>query len=134
MSRGITEINKETFWQLIEEMKNQCEPDMDASISWIKKELLSMPPEQSLQFHAIMHGYRDLADKYGLWTAATLIKEYGCSDDGFMDFRAWLIAQGKEIYMAALENPDSLTRVEQYGDCEFELLNYVGDYGFGRFT
>ena len=74
----------------------------------------SMPPEQSLQFHAIMHGYRDLADKYGLWTAAIFIKEYGCSDDGFMDFRAWLIAQGKDIYMAALENPDSLTPPYRY--------------------
>ena len=81
MGSGITEINKDTFWQLIEETKNQCGQDMDASISWIKKELLSMPPEQSLQFHAIMHGYRDLADKYGLWTAAIFIKEYGCSDD-----------------------------------------------------
>ena len=134
MGSGITEINKDTFWQLIEETKNQCGQDMDASISWIKKELLSMPPEQSLQFHAIMHGYRDLADKYGLWTAAIFIKEYGCSDDGFMDFRAWLIAQGKDIYMAALENPDSLTRVEQYGDCEFELLNYVGDYAYQELT
>lgn len=48
MGSKITEINKETFWQLIEETKNQCGQDMDASISWIKKELLSMPPEQSL--------------------------------------------------------------------------------------
>lgn len=134
MSSKITEISKETFWQLIEETKNQCGQDMDALISWIRKELLGMPPEQSLQFHAIMHGYRDAADKYGLWTAATLLKEYGCSDDGFMDFRAWLIAQGKEVYMAALENPDSLTKVEQYGDCEFELLNYVGDDVYHELT
>ena len=77
MGSKITEINKETFWQLIEETKNQCGQDMDASISWITKELLSMPPEQSLQFHAIIHGYRDAADKYELWTVATLIKEYG---------------------------------------------------------
>ena len=41
MGSGITEINKDTFWQLIEETKNQCGQDMDASISWIKKELLS---------------------------------------------------------------------------------------------
>lgn len=40
----------------------------------------------------------------------------------------------KDIYMAALENPDSLTRVEQYGDCEFELLNYVGDYAYQELT
>lgn len=53
MGSKIMEIKKETFWQLIEETKNQCGQDMDASISWIKKELLSMPPEQSLQFHMI---------------------------------------------------------------------------------
>ena len=134
MGSKITEINKETFWQLIEETKNQCGQDMDASISWIKKELLSMPPEQSLQFHTIMHGYRDAADKYGLWTVATLIKEYGCSDDGFIDFRAWLIAQGKDVYMAALENPDSLAKVEKYGDCAFESLNYVGDEAYHELT
>lgn len=134
MGSEITEINKETFWQLIEEVKKQCGQDMNASISWIKKELLGMPPEQSLQFHAIMHGYRDAADKYGLWTAATLIKEYGCSDDGFIDFRAWLIAQGKDVYMAALENPDSLAGIEKYGDCAFESLSYVGDEIYEELT
>ena len=77
MGSGITEINKETFWQLIKGAKKQCGQDMNASISRIKKELLGMPPEQSLQFHAIMDGYRDAADKYGFWTVATLIKEYG---------------------------------------------------------
>lgn len=33
MGSKITEINKGTFWQLMEETKNQCEQDMDASIS-----------------------------------------------------------------------------------------------------
>lgn len=93
-----------------------------------------MPPKQSLQFHAIMYEYWDAADKYGLWTAATFLKEYDCSDDAFMDFKAWLIAQGKEVYMAALENPDFLTNVEQYGDCELELLNYVGDDAYYELT
>ncbi|MGN8888801.1 DUF4240 domain-containing protein [Blautia sp. HCP28S3_G10] len=84
MGGKITEINKETFWQFIEEMKKQCGQDMKASIFWIKKELLRMPPEQSLQFHAIMHGYQDAANKYGLWTVATLIKEYGCKVNPFV--------------------------------------------------
>ena len=26
----------------------------------------------------------------------------GCTDDGFIDFRNWLIAQGKDIYLAFL--------------------------------
>ena len=46
-----------------------------------------------------------------------------------MDFRAWLIAQGKEIYMAALENPDPLTKVDflvGYYNVLFYLMFRVG--------
>lgn len=135
MDKGmITEIDKETFWQLIGEMKVECGQDMDASIRWMKQRLLEMPPEQSLRFHALVHGYEDAADKYGLWSVASLIKEYGCSDDGFIDFRAWLIAQGKETYMAALADPDSLSEVPRYGDCAFEVFSYVGDYAYEEQT
>lgn len=69
-----------------------------------------------------------------MWDAAEIIKEYGCSDDGFIDFRAWLIAQGKEVYLAALADPDSLAEVEPYGDCSFELMSYVGEYAYKQLT
>jgi len=36
----------------------------------------------------------------------------GCSDDSFDYFRGWLIAQGKDVYLAALHDPDSLADVE----------------------
>ncbi len=133
MGKEITEINKDTFWQFIEEAKGQCGKDMDAMLSWIKGRLLGMQPEQILKFHTVLHGYRDAAYKYGLWTAASLLMD-GCTDDLFIDFRAWLIAQGKVIYMAALENPDSLAKVEQYGDCEFEMLSYVGNDAYVELT
>ena len=133
MGNEITEINKETFWQFIEEAKEQCGQDMDAEICWLKAGLLRMQPEQVLKFHAIMHGYQEAAYKYGLWTAASLLMD-GCTDDLFIDFRAWLIAQGKTVYMAALENPDSLAEVEQYGDCEFEMLSYVGNEAYKELT
>ncbi|MDE7244669.1 MAG: DUF4240 domain-containing protein, partial [Oscillospiraceae bacterium] len=73
----------------------------------------------------ILHVYLELADQYGLWSAATILCD-GCSDDGFLDFRAWLIAQGKEVYLAALKDPDSLADIEPYGWCQFEELTYVG--------
>ena len=133
MGKEITEINKDTFWQFIEEAKEQCGQDMDAEICWLKAGLLRMQPEQVLKFHAIMHGYQEAAYKYGLWTAASLLMD-GCTDDLFIDFRAWLIAQGKTVYMAALENPDSLAEVEQYGDCEFEMLSYVGNDAYVELT
>lgn len=98
MNDNITEINKDTFWKLIQSAKETCGQDMDAMMDFLKDRLVSMGPEQAQNFHDILHAYQDLADKFGLWDAAGVMKEYGCSDDGFIDFRAWLIAQGRDVY------------------------------------
>lgn len=120
MNDNITEINKDTFWKLIQSAKETCGQNMDAMMDFLKDRLVSMGSEQAQNFHDIIHAYEDLADKYGLWDAAGIMKEYGCSDDGFIDFRAWIIAQGREVYFAALADPDSLADVVPYGDCRFE--------------
>ena len=130
----ITEINKESFWDLIHEARDACGQDMSAMVEHLKGRLVSMGAEQAQSFHDITQAYEDLAYKYGLWDAAEIIKEYGCSDDGFIDFRAWLIAQGREVYFAALADPDSLADVVPYGDCCFEQLSYVGDYAYEQLT
>ena len=99
----------------------------------LRDRLVAMGPEQAKAFHDILHAYEDLANRYGLWDAANIMKEW-CSDDGFIDFRAWLISQGKEVYLAALRDPDSLADIEVYGDCCFESLSYVGDYAYEQLT
>ena len=129
----ITEITKDTFWELIAQAKEQCDQDQDAFAQWVENRLTEMGPEQALNFDAIVHGYRDLAYKYGLWSAASILCD-GCSDDGFIDFRGWLIAQGREVYMAALKDPDSLADVPAYGGCCFESLSYVGDSVYEKLT
>ena len=96
--------------------------------------LISMGPAAAQNFHNMMQAYNNLANQYGLWDAASIVKEYGCSDDGFIDFRAWLIAQGREVYLAALKEPDSLADVEPYGNCCFESLTYVGDAAYRQLT
>ena len=118
-------MDPDAFWDLIAGAKRECGQDMDASLQWLTERLTALGPQQAQDFHDILHGYKHLAYKYGLWTAATLMCEYGCSDDGFIDFRAWLIAQGKEVYLTALADPDSLADVEPYGGCQFESFSYV---------
>lgn len=129
----IAEITKDTFWELISQAKERCGQDQDAFAQWLEDRLKEMGPEQALHFDAIIHGYRDLAYKYGLWSAASILCD-GCSDDGFIDFRGWLIAQGREVYMAALKDPDSLADVPAYGGCRFESLSYVGSYAYEKLT
>lgn len=119
-------MDPDAFWDLIAGAKRECGQDMDASLQWLTERLTTLGPQQAQDFHDILHGYKHLAYQYGLWTAASLMCD-GCSDDGFIDFRAWLIAQGKEVYLAALADPDSLADVEPYGGCQFEALTYVGN-------
>ncbi|QMT30583.1 DUF4240 domain-containing protein [Alysiella filiformis] len=51
--------------------------------------------------------FHNISYKQDLWAVAYVVMG-GCSDDCFMDFRAWLIAQGQEIYENALKNADNL--------------------------
>lgn len=119
------EMDQNAFWNLIGEAKRECGQDMDASLQYLTERLTALGPRQAQDFHDILHGYKHLAYKYGLWSAASLICENGCSDDGFIDFRAWLIVQGKEVYLSALADPDSLANVEAYGGCRFEGFSYA---------
>lgn len=96
--------------------------------------IVSMGPDAAFMFHNVLYAYVDLAYQYGLWDAASVIKEYGCSDDGFMDFRAWLIAQGRDVYMNALKDPDTLADIQPYGDCSFERIAYVGECAYEQLT
>ena len=47
MNDNITEINKDTFWKLIQSAKETCGQDMDAMMDFLKDRLVSMGPEQA---------------------------------------------------------------------------------------
>ena len=121
------EMSKADFWELIAGAKKECGQNMGLSIHWVTSQLIARGPQQTQDFTNIMDGYMSLSYQYGLWTAASLMCENGCSEDSFIDFRAWLIAQGEEVYLAALADPDSLADVEAYGGCQFEELPYTGN-------
>jgi Protein of unknown function (DUF4240) len=58
-----------------------------------------------------------------LWGTAFLMNG-GASDDGFDYFRGWLISQGRKVFEAALENPDSLSDViDKDAEADFEFEN-----------
>lgn len=133
---AVTELPPDTFWTLLDQARTACDGNQRAAAHWLTERLMAMDPEQALNYHNILHGYMELADKYGLWNAAALIHEDGCYIDGFEDFRAWLIFQGKEVYMAALKGPDSLADVPacMEEDCRFPDLPYAGDIAYERLT
>ena len=57
--------------------------------------------------HAELHAE---AYDWGLWGAAYVLHG-GCSDDTFVDFRAYLLSLGRDVYESARADPDSLAYV-----------------------
>ena len=95
------------------------------------------PLEDVVDFDHILNGLLGDAYTYDLWGAAYLINA-GASDDGFEYFRGWLIAQGKDVFTAALRDPDSLATVidpnEHDNDAECESILYIGWTTYERRT
>lgn len=130
----ITEITLGTFWTLLAQAKDFCGGVQGEAAYWLKEQLLEIGPEQALCFYSILQGYMKLADQFGLWNAATLMMESGCYADEFESFRAWLIFQGKETYLAALKDPDSLADIPDRKDCQFEDLLHISEAAYDRLT
>ena len=126
-------MTRDEFWNLIAESKVQAGQNVDAQYDYLEEKLTAMGSEEALRFHGICYAYTDAAVKYGLWDAASCMLG-GCSDDMFMDFRGWLVAQGKEVYMQALANPDSMASVELYNHGSFEHLAYLGSTVYEKLT
>jgi hypothetical protein len=98
--------------------------DPDAHADALADRLSKLPEGDILDFvhHWDMASAR--AYRRDLWGAAYLVNG-GCSDDGFQYFRWWLVLQGREVYAAALADPDSLAEVLD-GETEVEAEVYPG--------
>ena len=83
---------------------------------------MQKPPDDILDWNLYFYEYRDAAFRNDLRAAGTALG-VPSNSDAFLDFRAWLIAQGKETYMAAMGNPDTLAEQPTIGaDMKFEEL------------
>lgn len=56
---------------------------------------------------------------------ASVMERYDCSDDGFIDFRAWLVGQGRNVYMTALKDPGSLAEAPNHKNCQCDSLPHM---------
>lgn len=119
-------MDTETFWDLIEKMNGKYSENLELGIEWLREKLEELPPEQVAGFICLFWSYREAANKYGLWSAAIVMKQE-CSIEEFMKFRTWLISQGKDIYMEVLKNPDFLVDIKVPKLSNFEELSCVGN-------
>lgn len=103
-------MDNDQFWAIIE---RACGSDPLAAEEWDERlvaELSRLPAEEIVAWNHIFDRLAAQAYRNDLWAAAYLING-GASDDGFYYFRCWLIGMGRDVYDAALADPDSLADV-----------------------
>lgn len=103
-------MTEDQFWGIIEnslKTDHKFYPSIDNQQELLNSELQKLTIKEIIAFECIFSNLKNIAYKQDLWASAFIIM-YGCSDDGFMDFRNWLITRGKNVFYKALENSDSL--------------------------
>ena len=125
-------MDVETFWKIIERSRADFDPrrrdgNQARQVRQLEKLLGALPPDEIVAFEEERIRRMARAYRWDLWAAAYMIQG-GCGDDGFMDFRAWLISMGRDVYEAALRDPESLLDVAEAPGVEvtvFEDIAYV---------
>lgn len=119
-------MDKEQFWNIVDEVHSSTDPrNQKEVLTALRDRLRNLPSEEILEWKQIFSFYQDAARRNDLWAASAAMGAH-CSDDGFMDFRSWLISQGRDVYMSALKDPESLVSVNTDGqELNFEDYAYV---------
>jgi hypothetical protein len=120
------------FWEIIDSAREENDGWEDMYEPLIYR-LVKLEAGEILLWQGIFAEYQRLSYKNKLWAAAYVING-GCSDDGFDYFRGWLTAQGKEVFLGALKDPDSLAEVEATEEeVEYEdMLGVAADAYFKK--
>lgn len=95
------------FWKLIDAAYKRVNGDREAQLELILEKLESKDLEEIVEFQKRLNEQISRAYRWDVIGAACFIG-VGQSDDGFLDFRAWLVAQGRETYEAVLADPQRI--------------------------
>ncbi|WP_131738102.1 DUF4240 domain-containing protein [Actinomadura roseirufa] len=132
------------FWNIIEAARTNAASstdDPDQAVATALADALAATSKQAvLEYQRCFEKLDTAIFRWDVWAAGYLIGG-GCSDDSFMDFRAGLIAQGRDWYErvvaspdALAEHPDIITAAAEGRDRALftEMVNYAPSDAYGR--
>lgn len=113
------------LWDIVARVERAAHGALDASCDAFRAELDALDDAGLVATEAAFAAAMRRAYDRRLWSAAYLIHR-GCGDDAFWDFRAGLIALGRDVFTAALADPDTLAAIVDLEDRTlFEGFQYV---------
>lgn len=134
------------FWTIVEAARSQAadtEDDNGKAVASCLTERLAATSELTIfEFEWHFETLHAALCRWDVWAAAYLVNR-GCSDDSFLDFRAGVIAQGRDWYQRIAQNPDVLAehpevRAVAQGSRRFALfqeqVNYISGHAYEELT
>ncbi len=110
-------MTSKTFWRTIDNFVSEDKSEVAYGYAEFREYLAGLSPAEIVDFASAMRQELNSAHSWDMWGAAYLICG-GCSDEGFAYFCGWLMAQGSDVFLQAVDNPDSLAD---------HLAHYEGD-------
>jgi hypothetical protein len=99
-------MDETTFWQMIEQAKTDSGGDTDKQAQLLIDRLSKLDEADILGFDALFDAYHSLTLKRYLHQAGSIAYGRSLRTEHFSYFRAWLIAQGRQVYTTILLDPD----------------------------
>jgi hypothetical protein len=115
-------MERARFWSMIEAAKQASGGDDRRQAALLVARLGELPLLEIIEFQRTLEAVHAESFRADLWDAATVINQWEsndkffCSEDTFFAFRGWLVAQGRQVYDAAIADPDSLADYPELGD------------------
>src|SRR5688572_10306721 len=122
-------MTEETFWEQIEKARAAAKSKREM-VSALERALGELPLEDILDFSMWTAKFIAKASDRRLAVAGAVMRGVlgALGDDGFVYFKAWLIAQGKEVYERALMDPDSLADVQNLDEGVIGPMPYLEEF------
>jgi hypothetical protein len=134
-------MNIDRFWEIIGLSRREFDParrdgNMERQLQELEALLSELSPEEIFAFDKHLTEHMKRAYRWDLWGAAYILAS-GCSDDGFVDFRGWLISMGRQVFESAMADVESLAEIADgpgIEDVLFEGFINVPDQVYEQLT
>jgi hypothetical protein len=110
-------VDEDGFWRLIDDVRAGEKNVTPLVVSRLADRLSRLSGDHIDGFLREFGNAHRGAYRWDLWAAGYLIQD-SMGDDGFTDFRTWLIAHGRTAYERALAEPDTLADLTWRDDLE----------------
>jgi hypothetical protein len=122
-------MTPESMWKILNAAAAEAGSDEDLALDLVQAALEDLPEEELAGFAGTFEAQRDLLFTMPIWGAMYLVNGEA-TDEGLMDFAAWIMLQGQKVYDDARANPDSLAGIidaarDDYGFVTGEQLSYL---------